>query len=324
MSNVLFEYDGIPVKYEKIDSTTISFIVVYTTGNNDYIKRRFVEFENAMDFEEPNARFILKFISEDLPDGRNFNLKHIKYNKGKELSFSYNIVDRDIKDCFTYILVFNSGSLDIQINDYRVGQQREWFISFQRTIMSTSKGKPRHFHPKFLTYFPKFEDDSKYEGENFFGDCSLEVLFLFYNSLKNFTNLRWNFGKEILETYLMQTKKRYEELEIVNEENDEEEIDFDTAEEISPEDSIIPPISNEIPIVNDYINKDEVLYEIDQKINILNEKNNTKINALEIKLNNLKELIEIGLLKNNNKINIIVFLFIVVIIILFFLLKQLD
>ena len=328
MSNILFEYDGIPVKYEKnkYNKTIINFIVVYTTGKNDFVKKKFKNFEEAMDFKHPEAILELKFISEDYLDGTNCELKVINYKKNlKLLDFEDKILlnyfqDKNFK--FKIEIPIISYSLDLKFYPLNPKNNYDYLGRFTFERILFSKREKYKIEESFYDHFPNFENYINSPVVNLlFPEYSLELLFLLYVGIYT----PHNFEKKKFEAHLMQTKKRYEELQNEKEESIiEEEIDFDTAEEISPEDSIILPISNEIPIVNDYINKDEVLYEIDPKINILNEKNNTKINALEIELNNLKELIEIGLSKNNNKINIIVFLFILVIIILFFLLKQLD
>ena len=328
MSNILFEYNGIPVKYEKdkYNKTIINFIVVYTTGKNDFVKKKFKNFEEAMDFKHPEAILELKFISEDYLDGTNCELKVINYIKdSKLLNFHDTILFQNLetrKLNFKIEIPIHNWSLFIQFKPLypkNINETMGIFV-FDRRV-EIHRTKKYHIPKSFYELFPNFENYINSPVDWFFPEYSLELLLLLYVGIYT----PHNFEKDKFEAFLMQTKKRYEELQNEKEESIiEEEIDFDTAEEISPEDSIILPISNEIPIVNDYINKDEVLYEIDPKINILNEKNNTKINALEIELNNLKELIEIGLSKNNNKINIIVFLFILVIIILFFLLKQLD
>jgi stage V sporulation protein K len=75
MPKLLLSYKGFPTilnhTFEKIDKTT--FITVYTTGNNEYLRKDFDDLEQALDFEPEATKLKLTFVYlESEREGTNY------------------------------------------------------------------------------------------------------------------------------------------------------------------------------------------------------------------------------------------------------------
>jgi len=193
MGKLLLEYKGIPVilnhLFENIDK--LIFITVYTTGQNDYIRKDFKNLEEAIDFYPENAILKLTFVYlESEVYGSNFARNHFISLINNKLVISYN-VDL-IQEGFQFSVDFGSDTFYIKkiisSGTKPVAQYEIKYVRRKKNQIGTD-----------TTYELL---DSYYELIPRYEDIYLETLFMLDIMTKN-VNVS---SKDELEAYFLQAK----------------------------------------------------------------------------------------------------------------------
>lgn len=230
MAKLLLEYKGIPLllthNFKKIDKTT--FVTVYTTGQNDCVRKDFKNLESAIDFKPENAKLKLTFIyveSEKEEDGsRLVQYQNISLTNNK-LHLS-GVVDL-IHERFNFSIDFGLETFRLKkIKNKSFGTSPTvalYEISYVRRRTYKSGAEKKYvLLDSFYELFPRYED------------IFLESLFMLDIMLTN-SNVS---SKEELEAYFLQAKLKVEknkkpkndnsDIEIGdNSESSEEQIELD-------------------------------------------------------------------------------------------------
>lgn len=218
MAKLLLEYKGIPAilnhNFKKVDK--ITFINVYTTGNNDYLRKDFKDLESAIDFEPENATLKIIFVYlESVDDGTNYVLYHAisLVNNKLILSSTVDVFHKGFKFSVNFGLdTFRLKKIKAYGPGSTVAQYE--FSYVRRKANNTETGKTYEFITSYYELFPRYED------------MFLETLFMLDLMTKNFTVS----SKEELEAYFLQAKFKTEKNKKIK--KDKQEPDSgDTSEE---------------------------------------------------------------------------------------------
>lgn len=201
MPKLLIEYKGIPglLNHDIEKLKSIKFIVVYTTGKNDYTRKDFNDIESAIDFD-PNGHTIkLIFIElkSEIFDGFYINIfqRFIKFT-GKKFEF---LEYAELENLNYYAVDFGLDSFMIikgydYVENYTRAKQKGGFYYERRA--TKIKGKLKEF--ELLNSF--------YELVPCFDDVYLETLFF----LNIISKQDIEISRNEFEAYLLQAKLNYE------------------------------------------------------------------------------------------------------------------
>lgn len=197
MPKLLLEYNGVPAilnhEFKKIDNTT--FISVYTTGQNNYIRKDFKSLENALDFEPENATLQLTFVYlESEEDGTNYvQYDLIDFTSGRLMVKE---VAETVNKGFRFSVDFGLDSFKLKkIKAYNLTATTtaQYEINYvRRKSNRAGTGKTYDLVDSFYELFPRFED------------IFLETLFMLDIMSTNHTVS----NKEDMEAYFLQAKQK--------------------------------------------------------------------------------------------------------------------
>ncbi len=198
MAKLLLEYKGIPTilthNFKKVDKTT--FINVYSTGQNDYIRKDFKDLESAIDFAPENATLKITFVYlESEEDGTNY----VQYqtlsllNNKLILSGIVDIIHKGFKFSIDFGLdTFRLKKIKSYATSSTVAQYEMSYV--RRKTNKTGTGKTYDLLDSYYELFPRYED------------IFLETLFMLDLMTTNF-NVS---SKDELEAYFLQGKFKAE------------------------------------------------------------------------------------------------------------------
>lgn len=241
MPPLLLEYKGFPAIYnhdlKKIDK--ITFITVYTTGRNDYLRKDFNHLEAAIDFTPTDLKLKLTFVyleSED--DGKNYvQYSSIEFSNNRlVLSGIIDIVHKGSKFSVDFGLdTFRLKKIKAYGTSSTIPQYEITYV--RRKSNRTAAAKTYDLLDSYYYLFPKFED------------LFLETIFMVDIMSTNFTVS----SKDEIEAYFLQAKQR------VNHNHSTD----DTDEKTDPEDDTSQQSSNHLELSN-LIGLDEIKLEIQE------------------------------------------------------------
>lgn len=219
MAKLLLEYKGIPAilthNFKKVDKTT--FINVYTTGQNDYIRKDFKDLESAIDFEPENATLKITFVYlESEEDGTNYvQYQTISLTNNKLiLSGIVDIIHKGFKFSVDFGLeTFRLKKIKSYTTSSTIAQYEISYV--RRKTNKTGTGKTYDLLDSYYELFPRYED------------IFLETLFMLDLMTTNF-NVS---SKDELEAYFLQAKFKAEK----NKKPKKDKLDSDDTSEESEE-----------------------------------------------------------------------------------------
>lgn len=190
MRKLLLEYKGVPAilnhRLKTIDK--ITFITVYTTGENDYKRKDFEDLEQALDFRPENATLKLTFVylkSEE--KGTNYVIYQSIAFLNNRLMIE-NVVSL-VHEGFRFIVEFGLESFNLKKKS--AARQRGYDITYvRRKAIKTATGKTFQLLDSYYELFPRFED------------IFLESLFMLDIMATNYAAT----GKSELEGYFLKGK----------------------------------------------------------------------------------------------------------------------
>ncbi|WP_018617300.1 AAA family ATPase [Segetibacter koreensis] len=194
MPKLLLEYKGVPAvlnhRFKKIDN--ITFITVYTTGQNDYNRKDFEDLEQAIDFNPERAILKLMFVYlKSVNNGINYVIYQSVNFANNKLFISD--VSELLHKGFKFTVDFGLESFRLKKIKLSVAATKTggYEISYvRRKTIKTDIGKTYELLDSFYETFPRFED------------IFLETLFMLDIMSTNYLVA----NKEELEAYFLQGK----------------------------------------------------------------------------------------------------------------------